>query len=73
MSIPSDLPFHIGKYQVQAELGRGATGVVYLAVDGFKGRQVAIKEVHAHLLRKPRGVVPTPAGETLLEHARTML
>ncbi|PIF25801.1 serine/threonine protein kinase [Acidovorax sp. 62] len=53
MSHPTDLPFHIGKYQVQAELGRGATGVVYLAVDGFKGRQVAIKEVHAHLLRKP--------------------
>ena len=25
------------------------------------------------LLRKRRGVVPTPAGETLLEHARTML
>ena len=53
MSNPSDLPLHIGKYQVQAELGRGATGVVYRAVDGFKGRQVAIKEVHAHLLRKP--------------------
>ena len=25
------------------------------------------------LLRKRRGVVPTPAGETLLEHARAML
>lgn len=25
------------------------------------------------LLRKRRGVVPTPAGETMLEHARTML
>ena len=38
---------------MQAELGRGASGVVYRAVDAFKGRQVAIKQLHAHLLRQP--------------------
>ena len=53
MNAPSALPLHIGKYQVQAELGRGASGVVYRAVDAFKGRQVAIKQLHAHLLRQP--------------------
>ncbi len=55
MNAPSalPLPLHIGKYQVQAELGRGASGVVYRAVDAFKGRQVAIKQLHAHLLRQP--------------------
>ena len=53
MNAPSALPPHIGKYQVQAELGRGASGVVYRAVDAFKRRQVAIKQLHAHLLRQP--------------------
>lgn len=53
MNAPSALPLHIGKYQVQAELGRGASGVVYRAVDAFKGRQVAVKQLHAHLLRQP--------------------
>ncbi|HSN19467.1 MAG TPA: serine/threonine-protein kinase [Usitatibacter sp.] len=33
----------IGKYQVVAELGRGATGKVYLAEDPFAKRKVAIK------------------------------
>ena len=53
MNAPSTQPLHIGKYQVQAELGRGASGVVYRAVDAFKRRQVAIKQLHAHLLRQP--------------------
>ena len=52
MNAPSALPLHIGKYQVQAELGRGASGVVYRAADAFKRRQVAIKQLHAHLLRR---------------------
>ncbi|WP_269533221.1 serine/threonine-protein kinase [Chitinimonas sp. BJYL2] len=36
-------PARIAKYAVSAELGRGATGIVYLAKDGFFSRQVAIK------------------------------
>lgn len=34
---------HIGKYRVIRELGRGATGAVYLAEDSFNSREVAIK------------------------------
>jgi predicted Ser/Thr protein kinase len=37
------VPRAIGKYPVIRELGRGATSRVYLAVDRFGGRQVAIK------------------------------
>lgn len=34
---------HIGKYELQKLLGRGATGSVWLALDPFAGREVAIK------------------------------
>jgi serine/threonine protein kinase len=33
----------IGKYQIISELGKGATGKVYLADDPFGKRKVAIK------------------------------
>src|SRR5882672_11367217 len=34
---------HVGKYEVKQLLGKGATGSVYLAVDPFGQREVAIK------------------------------
>ncbi len=42
---PADpgLPTHIGKYRVVGRLGDGATSEVFLAVDAFHQRQVAIK------------------------------
>ncbi len=43
----------IGKYQVLRELGRGATGKVYLAEDPFAGRKVAIKVSYADALKNP--------------------
>ena len=43
-------PANIGKYRIERELGRGASGIVYLGLDGFRGRKVAIKQTHAHLL-----------------------
>ena len=36
-------PQKIGKFETLAELGRGATAVVYLADDTFNNRKVAIK------------------------------
>ena len=46
-------PANIGKYRIERELGRGASGIVYLGLDGFRGRKVAIKQTHAHLLKVP--------------------
>lgn len=44
------IPTAIGKYVVEREIGRGASSTVYLGYDRFHRRQVAIKQVHAHLL-----------------------
>ncbi len=46
-------PANIGKYRIERELGRGASGIVYLGLDGFRGRKVAIKQTHSHLLKVP--------------------
>jgi predicted Ser/Thr protein kinase len=43
MSSPGPLPAAFGRYQVLEELGAGAMGVVYLAVDPRLNRPVAIK------------------------------
>ena len=42
----------IGKYHVVSELGRGATGKVYLAEDSFAKRKVAIKVAYPDALKK---------------------
>ena len=41
----ADLPAQIGKYRVRARLGEGATSEVFLALDEFAQRDVAIKRV----------------------------
>ena len=44
------LPERIGKYRVLSRLGEGATSEVFLAVDEFHHRNVAIKRVRAATL-----------------------
>jgi serine/threonine protein kinase len=46
-------PTTIGKYRIVKELGRGASSTVFLGEDEFNQRHVAIKQIHAHLLKNP--------------------
>jgi len=43
----------IGKYEVQRQLGKGATGTVYLATDSFSGGEVALKTIDPALFLDP--------------------
>jgi len=48
-----DLSLQIGKYEIQRALGRGATGMVYLARDTFTGGEVALKTIEPEVFRDP--------------------
>ncbi len=37
------LPYRLGKYDLTRQIGEGATGKVYYALDTFSGREVAVK------------------------------
>ncbi len=45
-----ELPLRIGKYEIRALLGEGATGAVFEGFDPDIERRVAIKTLHAYLL-----------------------
>ena len=56
-----DLSLQIGKYDIRRQLGKGATGTVYLAVDTFSGNEVALKTIEPEVFRDPEfGAVYRP-------------
>jgi len=46
-----DLDLQVGKYDIRQQLGKGATGTVYLAVDTFSGKEVALKVIEPEVFR----------------------
>jgi serine/threonine protein kinase len=48
-----DLSLQIGKYEIQRAIGKGATGMVYLARDTFTGKEVALKTIEPEVFRDP--------------------
>src|SRR3990172_6030720 len=48
-----DLSLQIGKYYIRRQLGKGATGTVYLAVDTFSGKEVALKVIEPEVFKDP--------------------
>jgi serine/threonine protein kinase len=48
-----DLSLQIGKYDIRKQIGKGATGTVYLAVDTFSGKEVALKVIEPEVFRDP--------------------
>lgn len=48
--MPVQLPCRLGKYELIRQIGEGATGKVYYALDTFSGREVAIKLIDRNVL-----------------------
>jgi WD40 repeat protein len=46
-------PNHLGRFEIQRELGRGGFGIVFLAYDPSVGRQVALKLPRSDVLVSP--------------------
>src|SRR5664279_2459195 len=43
----------IGKFQLRRVLGKGASGTVYLALDTFSGKDVALKVLDPEVVKSP--------------------
>jgi len=51
--MPLDLPYRLGKYELARQIGMGATGKVYHALDTFSDQEVAVKMVDQAVLTDP--------------------
>jgi serine/threonine protein kinase len=52
-AVSLELSLQVGKYNIQKLLGKGATGTVYLAIDTFSGKEVALKTIEPELFSDP--------------------
>ena len=48
-----ELPYRLGKYQLDKQIGVGATGKVYHALDMFSGDEVAVKLIDEAVIQDP--------------------
>ena len=48
-----DLPYRLGKYELTRQIGEGATGKVYHALDTFSDQEVAVKLIDQAVLADP--------------------
>ena len=48
-----ELPYRLGKYELTRQIGEGATGKVYYALDTFSGQEVAVKLIDQAVLADP--------------------
>ena len=48
-----NLPYRLGKYELARQIGEGATGKVYHALDTFSGQEVAVKLIDQTVLADP--------------------
>ncbi len=51
--MPIQLPCRLGKYELTRQIGEGATGKVYYALDTFSGREAAVKLIDPEVLADP--------------------
>lgn len=48
-----DLPYRLGKYELDQQIGKGSTGTVYHALDTFSDHEVAVKWIDVAVLHDP--------------------
>jgi WD40 repeat protein/tRNA A-37 threonylcarbamoyl transferase component Bud32 len=67
LNVPEE---RIGQYARIEEIGRGGQSAVWLALDGFLGREVAVKEILPWRGDEPRGTASSAALQRFLREAR---